>query len=119
MHKHVTAVTSERLSPVLSLACPASRSAEGARLRMVKSFARGISALVGWAPQGRITARTLMAALIGVSAPILLGLAIGRLQLGLTIGLGALFLSGGAATGATHRWRAAGSALIVTLVSVA
>ena len=88
-------------------------------MRTVKSVARAISALVGWAPQGRITARTLMAALIGVSAPILLGLAIGRLQLGLTIGLGALFLSGGAATGAIHRWRAAGAALIVTLVSVA
>jgi hypothetical protein len=59
----------------------------------------------GCEPQGRITAGTLAAALIGASAPILPGLAIGRLQLGLTMGLRALFLSGGAVTGATHCWR--------------
>jgi len=88
-------------------------------LGTVKSVARSISTLVGWAPQGRITARTLAAALIGASAPILLGLAIGRLQLGLTIGLGALFFSGGTDARAMQRWQAAGSALLVTLVSVA
>ena len=78
-----------------------------------------ISRLVDWSPQGRITLRTLAAAAVGVSGPVLLGLAVGRPGLGLSIGLGALFLSGTAETGDAPRWRAAASSFTLALAAVA
>jgi len=90
----------------------------GASSNFGKAMARRMTRLIDWSPQGRVTARTLAAAIIGVSGPILFGLAVGRPTLGLTMGLGALLLSGGGDTGPAHRWRAAAASFVMAVLSV-
>ena len=77
-----------------------------------------IARLLDWSPEGRINGRDILAALAGVSALILLGVALGRPSLGLSVGLGALFLSGSADAGETGRWRAAASGLVLAILAV-
>ena len=81
--------------------------------------ARALSLLLDETPPGPIGGRALATAGIGVSGPILLGVATGHLSLGLTVGLGALFLSGGGDPAGTGRWRSAAVGAALALLAVA
>lgn len=72
-----------------------------------------------WTPGERIAVRTLAVAALGMTVPVLAGVALGQPQIGFTIGLGAMLLAGEAPSGAAAEARPApGSAVLPAALAV-
>lgn len=75
---------------------------------------------LSWSGGDRLDARTVAVGALGMTVPVLLGLATGRLETGFTIGLGAMLLAGETPAGdATQERPSPGSALLPAAAAVA
>jgi hypothetical protein len=66
-----------------------------------RSLASGhLREVLGWTPAAPLNARTIAIAALGMAAPVIVGLALGKPHLGFTIGLGAMLLADQSSAGA-------------------
>ena len=80
-----------------------------------------LSAALAWSRDEAVDWRTITIAALGMTAPVVVGLAFGQLELGFTIGLGAMLLAGGAGASDTtaQEQPSPGSAVLPALLAVA